>query len=98
MIMRLYNYWLISQNEKYAQEIYPSKEAAAAGQIKMSIFPTSTGTQDNILYNNCSFVGLTHDAGVNEKYVIEYNKERLKVAYVQPMGRYKQVFMRRVEQ
>ena len=95
--MRLYNYWLISVNEEYGQEVIPDKDSPTAGQVKLSIYPTSTGTQENILYANCSYVGLTYDAEIDDKYIIQYGKERLKVMYKQPNGRLKQVFLKRLE-
>lgn len=95
--MRLYDYWLISVNEEYGQEVLPDADAEPTGKVKLSIYPTSTGTQDNILYSNCSYVGLTFDAEINEKYIIQYGNERLKVMYIQPMGRFKQAFMKKVE-
>ena len=51
---------------------------------------------DNILYKNCAYIGLTTDAEVNDTYVIKYGSERLKVLYVNPMGRFKQVFLQRM--
>lgn len=95
--MRLYDYWLVSVNEDYGQEIIPDAAAEPAGKVKLAIYPTSTGTQENILYANCSYVGLTFDAEIDDKYIIQYGKERLKVMYKQPIGRYKQVFLKRVE-
>lgn len=95
--MRSYDYWLITVNEEYQQEVLPNADAEPAGKVKLSIYPTSTGTQENILYANCSYVGLTFDAEIDEKYIIQYGNERLKVMYKQPIGRYKQVFMKRVE-
>ena len=95
--MRYYDYWKVSVNEAYGQEIMPDTKTEPAGQVKMAIYPTSTGTQDNILYANCSYVGLTFDAEIEDKYIIQYGKERLKVMYIQPNGRYKQVYMKRVE-
>lgn len=95
--MRLYDYYLVSLNEEYGQEVLPEAEATAAGQVKLSIYPTSTGTQENILYANCSYVGLTYDAEIDDRYIIQYGEVRLKVMYIQPIGRYKQVFMKRVE-
>jgi hypothetical protein len=95
--MRLYDYWKISVNEEYGQEVLPDANAEPIGKVKLSIYPTSTGTQDNILYANCSYVGLTFDAEIDEKYIIQYGKERLKVMYKQPIGRFKQVFLKRVE-
>lgn len=96
--MRLYDYWKVSVNEDYGQEVLPDTATEpAAGQVKLAIYPTSTGTQDNILYANCSYVGLTYDAEIDDKYIIQYGKERLKVMYKQPIGRYKQVFLKRVD-
>lgn len=94
---RLYDYWLITVNEEYGQETLPEEDVEAAGQVKLSIFPTSTGTQDNILYANCSYIGLTYDAEIDDKYIIRYEGKRLKVMYVQPVGRMRQVYMRLVE-
>ena len=95
--MRYYDYWKTSVNEEYAQEVMPDTSATPIGQVKLAIYPTSTGTQDNILYANCSYVGLTFDAEINDKYIIDYEGQRLKVMYKQPTGRYKQVFLKRVD-
>lgn len=95
--MRLYNYWLISVNEEYGQEVLPTAETQPTGKVKLSIFPTNTGTQENILYANCSYVALTYDAEIDDKYIIQYGKERLKVMYTQPNSRFKQVFLKRIE-
>lgn len=94
--MRLYDYIKIAKNEAYGQEYIPPAETPAEGKVKLSIFPTSTGTQENILYANCSYIGLTFDAEIDDKYVIQYGKERLKVMYIQPKGRFRQVFLKRV--
>ena len=90
--MKIYDYYLLTENE-YGASV-PSAEAA--GKIKMSVYITSQGTQDNILYKDCSLMGLTHDTKVNDAYVIEIDKERFKVRYVSPQGRFKQVFMSRM--
>ena len=95
--MRLYDYWLVAVNEEYGQEVLPTAEETPAGKVKLSIYPTSAGTQDNILYANCAYVAMTFDAEINDKYVIAYGNERLKVMYQQPHGRMKQVFLKRVE-
>ena len=60
----------------------------------MAINISSQATQDNILYKDCTYVGLTMDANVDDTYVIEFGRERLKVLYVNPKGRYKQVFLK----
>lgn len=94
---RLYDYWKISVNEEYGQEVLPAADAAAAGQVKLTITPTSTGTQDNILYANCAYVGITYDAEIDDKYIIQYGKERLKVKYIQQHGKRRFVYLQRVE-
>lgn len=91
--MREYKYYTYGDKNSYGQ---PQLSADPQGTIKMAINIASQSTQDNILYNNCSYIGLTTDAGVSNKYVIEYQEERLKVEYVNPMGRFKQVFMSRM--
>lgn len=88
--MRLYNYFTFGENNEYGQ---PQLSETPKGQIKMAINISSQGIQDNILYKYCSYIGLTQDANVNDTYVIEYGKGKLKVLYVNPKGRYKQVFM-----
>lgn len=94
--MRLYNYYLIGEPDAYGQPQMPAKDAAANGQIKMAAYTTSQGIQDSAAYINAVYVGITHDEGVNEKYLIEVDGQRLKVLYVQPKGRFKQVFMARM--
>ena len=88
--MRLYDYYLYGKEDSYGQ---PTISTEIAGQIKIAIFNTSTSVQDNINYKGASYVGLTHDSDVNDKYVIEYGTEKLKVLYISQYGRYKQVFM-----
>ena len=87
---RTYNYFSFGENNDYGM---PQLSTNPEGQIKMAINISSQSVQDNILYKNCSYIGLTHDANVNDTYVIEYDESKLKVLYVNPKGRYKQVFM-----
>ena len=58
----------------------------------MAINISSQSTQENVNYKDCQYIGLTH-ADINDTYIIQYGDERLKVLYINPMGRYKQVFM-----
>ena len=90
--MREYDYFIYQENE-YGQSVV---SAEPSGKIKMSIYPTGQSTQDNILYKNASYIGLTHNSEVNDTYQIEFNGERLKVLYVSPQGRFRQVFLARV--
>lgn len=88
--MRLYNYFTYGIDDGYGQ---PELAAEAQGTIKMAIALTSQSIQDNINYRDAQYIGLTHDANITDKYVIEYGSEKLKVLYINTKGRYKQVFM-----
>lgn len=91
--MRTYNYYTYGEPDAYGQ---PQLSADAQGSIKIAINTTSQSIQDNILYQDCSYVGLTLDPAVNDTFVIQYGDEKLKVLYVNPEGRYKQVFLKRI--
>lgn len=88
--MRLYDYSTFGEDNGYGM---PQLSDTPEGQIKMAINISSQSIQDNILYKDCSYVGLTQDANVDDTYVIRYGKGKLKVLYVNPKGRYKQVFL-----
>jgi hypothetical protein len=88
--MRSYNYSIIEGKDNYGQA---AASTVIKGSVKMAITISSQSIQDNILYKNCAYVGLTLDNNIDDTYIIKYGKERLKVLYVNPMGRYKQVFM-----
>lgn len=88
--MRSYDYFTYGDDNGYGQ---PTLSETAQGSIKMAIYTTSQAIQDNINYKDASYIGLTHDSKVDDSYVIQYGDERLKVLYIQPKGRYKQVFM-----
>lgn len=87
--LRTYNYFTFGEKSEYGQ---PQLSKEPKGTITMAIYVTSQTAQDNVNYKGANYVGLTN-APVNDTYVIEYGKEKLKVLYVQPKGRYKQVFM-----
>lgn len=91
--MRVYNYFTFGEKNAYGQ---PTLSTSPSGTLKIAIFTTSQTVQDNILYTNASYVGLTHDTNVNDTFVIEYEGKKLKVLYIQPKGRYKQVFMEKM--
>lgn len=89
--MRLYDYFTYGQDDGYGM---PALSTEAKGKIKMAIYISSQSIQDNILFKDCTYIGLTSDANVNDSYVIKYGKEQLKVLYVNPKGRLKQVFLK----
>ena len=93
--MKLYNYFTIGEANAYGQPQMPAKDAEPVGQIKMVINISSQTVQDNINYAGCQYIGLTR-ANVDDTYIIEYENERLKVLYVNPKGKLKQVFLARL--
>ena len=92
--MQQHDYFTFGAYDDYGQ---PMVSKDPKGKVKMAINIVSQNVQDNILYENSSYIGLTHDANINSTYVIAYGEERLKVLYVNPKGRYKQVFMARID-
>ena len=87
--MHTYNYFTFGESNAYAQ---PQLSKDPVGTIKIAINLTSQTIQENINYKNASYMGLTF-APIDDTYVIEYGESRLKVLYVNPKGRYKQVFL-----
>jgi hypothetical protein len=92
--MKLYDFFTIGDNDAYGQ---PQVSAEPVGKVKMAIYSTSTAIQDNILYKSAEYIGLTTDAEITDRYIIQHNNERLKVLYIQNKGRFKQVFMERMK-
>lgn len=94
--MRAYNYFTYGEPDEYGQRTLIKDEAGnplAQGTIKIAINTTSQAIQDNIRYKGATYMGLTMDAKVNDTYVIDYEEGQLKVLYVNPRGRFKQVFL-----
>lgn len=90
--MKEYNYFTYGDDNGYGQ---PTLSSDIKGAIKMAINLSSQANQDNILYEDCTYVGLTR-AEVDNTFVIEYGDEKLKVLYVNPEGRLKQVYMKQI--
>ena len=87
--MRLYDYYRYEGKDAYAQPVL-SKERK--GVVKMTINTTSQSVQENINYTGATYLGLTY-ALLDDTYVIQYGEKKLKVLYVSPKGRLKQVFL-----
>jgi hypothetical protein len=87
--MRTYNYHTLGAIDNYGQP----QLSENVGSIKIAINITSQSIQDNALYKDASYIGLTK-ADVTDAFVIQYGEERLKVLYVNPLGRYNQVFLK----
>lgn len=90
--MKTYNYSTLGEKDSYGIPTYSDQPS---GTVKMSIYISTQSVQDNINYENCNYVGLTTDKSINDKFIIHYGTERLKVLYINPMGRYKQVFLQK---
>ena len=90
--MRTYDYFTFGAVDDYGQKRLSD---TPKGQIKIAIYNTSTSVQDNINYSDCNYIGLT-TAQLDDSYVIQYETEKLKVQYVHPRGRYKQVYLKAI--
>lgn len=93
--MRIYNYYQLGAVDEYGQRKLPAANTEPTGTIKMAIEISSQGVQDNINYKDANYVGLTNN-NVDDTYIIEYQDKRLKVLYVNPKGRVKQVFLKEI--
>lgn len=87
--MRSYNYFTFGEKNIYGETVLSEEPV---GTIKITINSVSQTISDNVNYNQATYIGLTR-AEVNETYVIDYKGARLKVLYVNPKGRLKQVYM-----
>ena len=88
--MRTYTYFTFGAADAYGQE---SLSLEPQGAIKMAINTLTQTTADNIRYSEATYIGLTTDKAVNDRYVIQYGDLRLKVLYVNPKGRFTQVYL-----
>lgn len=97
--MKLYDYYAYGDTNNYGQQSLikdETGEPVVQGSIRMAINLTSQSVQDNINYKDCSYLGLTFDRNINDAFVIKYGEQKLKVQYVNPMGRYIQVFLKEI--
>lgn len=90
--MRTYNYFTLGENNGYGQ---PTLSPNPVGTIRMAIYIASQSIQENINFLDCNLVGLTMN-DVDDTYVIEVGSNKMKVLYIQPQGRYKQVYMKQL--
>ena len=87
--MKLYDYYIYGATDAYGQ----AQMSEAQGKIKMNINISSQSIQDNINYKDSKYIGLTLNSDIDDSYVIQYGHEKLKVLYINPKGRYKQIFL-----
>ena len=88
--MRFYKYYKYTDDNGYGQ---PQLSKEPVGNIKMAINTTSQSIQDNINYQGAAYLGLTLSNLLDDTCVIQYGTKKLKVLYVNPEGKLKQVFM-----
>lgn len=88
--MKNYNYFTIGERDAYGQA---TQSDEVKGFVKMSINIISQSITENINYKDATYLGLTFDKNIDDTYVIQYDDVKLKVLYVNPIGRYKQVFL-----
>ncbi len=87
--MRIYDYYTLGKDNGYGQAAISTEPQ---GQIKIAINITSQSIQDNIVYKKAEYIGLTQEE-IDDTCIIVYDNEFLKVTYVNPKGRYKQVYL-----
>ena len=87
--MKEYPYKTLDSSRDAYGQLKPSS-STPIGTIKMSINLVSQATNSYILYSGADYIGLTTDE-VNDTYIIEFGNEDLKVKYVNPIGKLKQV-------
>ena len=88
--MRDYSFFLLGSEDDYGQ---PQMSATPQGSIKIAIYNLSTAIADTIKYKDATYIGLTQAAQVDDTYIIDFDGAKLKVLYVLPKGRYKQVYL-----
>lgn len=89
---RIYSYYTYTDTSGYGQ---PQLSKTPTGSIKMTINTLSNAITDNARFKDATYIGLTQQS-ITDKCVIEYGSEKLKVLYVVPKGRQKQVWMKNI--
>ena len=89
--MRNYDFYLYSDpaQDDYGQSVLSEEPQ---GKIRIAIFTTTQAVQDNINYSTAQYVGMTTES-INDRFVIDYEGQKLKVLYVLKKGRFNQAFM-----
>lgn len=91
--MRYYDYYLYTDASGYGQQ---QLTEAVQGSVKMAIYHSSTNVTDSIKYRDCTYTAITCDKAINDAYVIQYGAEKLKVMYITPAGKYRQVYLKEI--
>lgn len=90
--MRSYSFFTFGESNGYGA---PSLSTAPKGEVVLAIYNTSQQIQDNINYAEANYIALTQDKNIDDTYVVQLSEnKKAKVLYIQPQGRYRQVFLR----
>lgn len=92
--MATYKYYKYDEKLNSYGQLQLSNEEA--GAVKIAIFTTSQSIQDNINYKDANYLGLTFSKLLDDKCVIQYGDKKLKVLYINPEARVKQVFLKEI--
>lgn len=91
--MKTYNYFTFGAFDEYGQQVLSTEPE---GQVKMAVNILSQTVADSIKYKESEYIGLTFNNSIDDSWAIAYGETKLKVLYVNPMGRYKQVFLKQI--
>ena len=89
--MKQYPYYLVGQKNSYGEEDLDF--TSSSGSIEMAINILSQAVEESILYSDAEYIGLTRQ-DINDNYIIEFDNKKLKVKYVNKLGRLNQVFLK----
>lgn len=88
--MKEYTFSTLGELDEYGQP----QTTDNVGSIKMAIYLYTQNVTDSIKYKDCSYIGFTNDKTIADNYIVNYGNEKLKVLYVNPVGRFRQVYMK----
>lgn len=89
--MRNYEYFAYSEeSDAYGQQVLSLEPV---GTIKIALEIASQEITDSIAYSGCTYIGFTR-GDIDDSHVIKFREDKLKVMYVNPRGRLKQVFLK----
>ena len=91
--MKQYDYFALGSENEYGEKI---SGEIPKGKVKMAVNIASQSIQDNVLYKDAELIGLTRNAEISDKNIIEIGGEKFKVLYVNTRGRYRQIVMRKM--
>lgn len=92
--MRPYEYTLVGDADAYGQ---PTLLDGVQGTIDMAVYISTQAVGSSIIYADADYIGLTNDASISDKMIIDCDGQKLKVLYIQPKGRHIQAALKKVQ-